>query len=269
MNKLDEIKQFLKSKGMTERTIKTYSSILSKVIHQLGMNFTEDQVENFLAYTDISPRTYNLYRAVINFYTTKELGYSLKFKKAKVPNSMPVYVTKDEINKIILLTRNIKHKLQLALMYSSGLRTYEIVRLKKYNFDLENFEINIRKGKGNKDRKTIIKPSLASALKRYLSSIDDNGYLFPSGDSHIVERTTQEILKHGKRLAEITRGFGCHDLRHSFAINCLEAGITIEDVRKYLGHSSLRTTQIYLQCMRSNSKVNAMKLESNITKCVL
>lgn len=150
---MQQLKQFLKSKGFTPSTVKTYCSILSKVFIKLGRRFTEDQVENLLAYMDLSPRTYNLYRNVINFYTTKELGFSLSFTKAKVPKSMPIYVTRKEINKIILLTQNIKHKLQLAFMYSSGLRVCEVVKLKKHNFDLDNFEITIRNGKGRKDMK--------------------------------------------------------------------------------------------------------------------
>lgn len=266
---MEEIKQFLKSKGFTPSSVKTYESILSKVFKKIGMNFTEKQAEDMLAYMDVSPRTYNLYRNVINFYSTKYLGYPITFTKSKVAHSLPNYVTKEEINKIILLTTNIKHKLQLALMYSSGLRVYEVVRLKKFNFDLTNFEINIIEGKGKKDRKTIIKPSLIQTLTRYISTLDDSDYLFQSGNSHISERTTQEILKNGKLKAGIKREFTCHDLRHSFAINCLDSGIDIEDVRKMLGHSSLKTTQIYLQCKRTNLREVAMKLERNITQCVI
>jgi site-specific recombinase XerD len=266
---MEEIKQFLKSKGFTNSTIKTYCSILQRVFNKLGSNFTEQQAEDMLSYSDLSPRSYNLYRAVINFYTTKYLGYSINFTKAKVEKSLPIYVTREEINLIIKLTTNIRHKLQLALLYSSGLRTYELVRLRKYQFDLINFEITIREGKGKKDRKTIIKPSLTRALQKYLSKLGDNDYLFPSGNSHIAERTTQEILKHGKHKAGIKREFTCHDLRHSFTINCLDSGIDIEDVRRMLGHSSLRTTQIYLQCKRTNLKEVAMKLEGSITKCVI
>ena len=266
---MDKIKIFLKSKGFTNSTIKTYCSILQKVFSKLGKIFTEEQAENLLAYWDLSPRSYNLYRTVINFYTKKELGYTITFTKAKVPVSLPNYIFREEINKVITFTPNIKHKLQLAFMYSSGLRVSEVIRLKKYNFDLGNFEIMVREGKGKKDRKTIIKPSVIPSLKLYLSKLENNDYLFPSGKSHIVERTTEEILKNGKNRVGIKRYFTCHDLRHSFAINCLNSGIDIEDVRKYLGHTSLRTTQIYLQCKITNSKENALKLERNITKCVI
>jgi len=267
--RIKEVAAFLKSKGYTKRTVKTYCSILRTAFHKLGLNFTEGEVEHYLAYRNLAPRSYNLNRAVINFYTEKYLGYSLKFTKAKVPKTLPKYVSRAEINRIIFHKKNIKHKLELSLMYSSGLRTCEVIRLKKHNFDLQNFTITIRQGKGKKDRQTIIKPSLIPALKKYLSRLDNNDYLFPSGNTHIAGRTVQEVLKAGKRKAEIKRKFGCHDLRHSFAANCLDAGIDIEDLRKMLGHTKLSTTQIYLQCRKGNLKQAAMKLEGNITKCVI
>ena len=117
---------------------------------------------------------------------------------------------------------------------------------------------------------TIIKKdeflNLIPILRKYLDGLDDNDYLFPTYKGHIVERTVQEVLKNGKRKAGIKRKFTSHDLRHSFAINCLDKGIDIEEVRKMLGHARLDTTQIYLQCKRTKLKEIALKLERNITQ---
>ena len=265
--KMQEIKQFLKSKGLSNKTIKTYTAILTDVFDKMGKDFTEEQVEYYLTFKNISPRTYNLYRNVINFYTTKYLGYSLTFSKAKVANSLPTYVTKEEINSIILLTPNLKHKLGLALIYSSGLRTYELVRLKKYDFDFNNLMISVKEGKGKKDRQTILKPSLVNQVMKYLKYLkNDNPYFFQTYRGHISERSFQEVLSRGIKKAGIQKKITLHDLRHSFAINCLDKGIDIEDLRKMLGHSSLKTTQIYLQCKQTNLKEIALKLERNISQ---
>lgn len=265
---MQEIKQFLKSKGLCEKTLKSYTSILSDVFDKIGKDFTEDKAEYYLTFKNISPRTYNLYRNVINFYTTKYLGYSLTFSKAKVSKSLPTYVTKAEINSIILLTLNIKHKLGLALIYSSGLRTYELVRLKKYVFDFNNLRIDVKKGKGKKDRQTILKPSLVKPITKYITTLkQDNPYFFQTYRGHISERSFQEVLSRGIKKADIQKKITLHDLRHSFAINCLDSGIDIEDLRKMLGHSSLKTTQIYLQCKQTNLKEIALKLERNISQC--
>lgn len=70
-------------------------------------------------------------------------------------------------------------------------------------------------------------------------------------------------------MAGLTKHFTLHDLRHSFAINLLNQGVDLEIVRKLLGHGSLRTTQIYLQCRTIDLKALAMKLDGNITQCVM
>jgi integrase/recombinase XerD len=267
---MQEIKQFLKSKGMTEKTIKTYTSILFDVFNKIGRNFTEQQAEYYLTFKNLSPRSYNLFRAVINFYTKQYLNYQLKFSKSKVPHSLPTYVTKDEINSIIFLTPNIKHKLGLALMYSSGLRSYELVRLKKHDFDFNNYNVRIKEGKGKKDRDTILKISLVTPIKNFMLSLkQDNPYFFQTYRGHISERSFQEVLKRGIARAGIQKNITLHSLRHSFAINCLDSGIDIEDVRRMLGHSSLKTTQIYLQCKTTKLKEIALRLNQNITQCNL
>ena len=79
----------------------------------------------------------------------------------------------------------------------------------------------------------------------------------------IKDNPTEEQIKEGKKIKEdllgleenltkIEKEFTCHSLRHSFAINLVNQGIDIEIIRRLLGHSSIRTTQIYLQCRTIN-----------------
>lgn len=266
LEKLNEIAVFLKSKGRTEKTIKTYICILNKLFSKIGTNFKEQEVEDFLIYANLSPRTYNLYRAVINFYTTKYLNFFIKIDKAKIPRSLPTFVTKEEINKIISNTLNKKHKLGLALLYSSGFRIGELCRLKKEDFNFGEYTVMIREGKGKKDRMTFINVRLVKILQNYINSIKDSDYIFPTYNGHISERSFEEVLKRALKKSGITKDITLHDLRHSFAINLVNAGIDIEEVRKMLGHNTLRTTQIYLQCKTSNLKEIALRLDGNITQ---
>jgi integrase len=112
-----ELPQYFKDKS-----IKAYCYVLSKVFHRIGMEFKAEDVENLFTQLNISPRTYNQYRTIINFYTTKYLNYSLAFTKAKVDKSLPTFVTREEFNKVILTIPNLKHRLGFCLMYGSGLR---------------------------------------------------------------------------------------------------------------------------------------------------
>ena len=131
-DKIDEIRAFLKSKGFKQKSIKTYSSIIKKITTKLSDDFTGEQLENLFTKLNLSPRTYNLYRTVMNFYTKKYKGFEVSFTKAKVPKQIPLSINKEEINKILKSIPNLKHKLIIALMYSSGLRVGEAIRLKKH-----------------------------------------------------------------------------------------------------------------------------------------
>jgi len=267
--KLIEINQFLKSKGFTEKSIKTYSSILKKTFEKIGECFAEQRAEELLTTLNLKPRAYNLYRTVINFYTKKYLGYELKFTKAKVDKSLPTYVTLDEFKRLLLVIPNIKHRLGFELMYLSGLRVGEICRLEKHNIYYDKKKILV-KGKGGKHRYTILRESILPYLKRFAEKTNPNNpYLFQTYRNHISERSFEERLRKAIKDSKLTKKFKCHDLRHSFAINLLHRDTDIETVRKLLGHSSLRTTQIYLQCLNYDLTELVNRLDGNITQCVI
>ncbi|MFH1527332.1 MAG: tyrosine-type recombinase/integrase [Bacteroidota bacterium] len=270
--KIIEIRSFLQSKGLTDKSIKTYCNILSKIFINLGYVFTQENVELWLTKKRLQPRTYNLYRQVINFYTKKYLYYELSFTKSKVPKHMPNYVSIDVFKKILSVIPNLKHRIAFELMYCSGLRVFEVVRLKKYNINLDSRVINVR-GKGNKDRKTIIRSFLIDILDIYIKSINKNNpandYLIQSQNKHLSERSLQERLKKALIDSNSSMKITCHDFRHSFAVNLLKRGINIEYVRRLLGHSSLRSTQIYLQCLDNDFTKISIHLDGNITQCVI
>lgn len=259
---MEEIRSFLKSKGFKKTSIDSYCFVINKVITHLGKDFKLKDVEELFSKLNLQPRTYNQYRTIINFYTTKYLGYNLNFTKAKVNQSLPTYVSKEEFNKVLTQIPNIKHKLGLCLIYCSGLRSCELVRLKKHNIYFDRSIILIKEGKGGKDRQTILPSKVAGWLEHFSKTTNPNSpFLFQTYRGHISERSFQEVLKRSIHKSKITKHFTLHDLRHTFAINLLNKGVDIEIVRKLLGHSSLRTTQIYLQCRTVDLTELVMKLE--------
>ena len=246
--------QYLRSKNIKERSIKSYVSVISKIISKLGESFTEEQVENYLASLNISPSTYNNYRAIIGFYTEHKLGYKIKFSKAKTNNFLPVELTKEEFKMFLSVIPNIKHKIGFRLMYESGLRVEEVIKLEVYDINFDKLTIRVR-GKGNKDRYTIMNETLAQDIREYINGLDKNNpYLMQKeyGGKHITVRTLQERLKTAKIDSKILKKFTCHSLRHSFAINLVNMGFDIELISRLLGHSSIKTTQIYLKCRQIN-----------------
>lgn len=253
------MQQFLKSKGMKEKTIKTYISIINKVTKAIGEKFNQNELEDYLATLNLKPSSYNLYRAVMNFYTEKKLGYKITFTKAKKNKFLPTEVNKIEFYNFLQTIPNLKHRLGFGLMYESGLRVNEIVNVKKHDIDFDKLTIRVR-GKGNRDRYTILPEGLAKELKEFTKN--KGGYIFTNQNNNkkLTIKTFQERLNKARIDAKIEKEFTCHSLRHSFAINLVNQGIDIEIVRKLLGHSSIRTTQIYLQCRT----IDLTKIAKNI-----
>jgi len=257
--KLNEIEKFLKSKGFKKKSLNTYTSIINKVLIKLGKNFKEEELEQLFTELDLKPRSYNLYRSVMNFYTKQYLGYELSFTKAKVDKSLPTFVSQEEFNQFLSIINNPKHKLGFKLMYQCGLRVYELCRIKKHNIYFDKYSMLIADAKGGKHRLTFIPKSIIGELKSFLESTEkDNPYLFQTYRGHISERSFQERLKKAIKDSNLTKEFTCHSLRHSFAINLVNKQVDIEFVRKRLGHSCLKTTQIYLQCKTDNLMEIAM-----------
>ncbi len=248
-NKIIEIQQFLKSKGFKNTSIRSYCSIIEKVLKNIDEDFTEQQLETLFIKLNLSPRTYNNYWVIMNFYTKRYLSYNLKFKKAKVDKSLPTYVSREEFDKFLSVIPNIKHKLGFILMYHSEMRVYETCRIKKHNIYLDSFKIFIKEGKGGKDRYTITPQPQIRLLELYLETLPDDSYLFKTYRGHISERSFQERLNKAVKDSGLTKEFTCHSLRHSFAINLLNNGVDIKRIKELLGHNSLRTTEIYLQCV--------------------
>src|SRR3990167_11484653 len=98
---MQQIKSFLKSKGQKEKTIKTYCSVIGRTLKNLPENFNQEDVEKSFELMNLNPSTYNLYRTIFNFYTTKYRGFSLSFTKAKVNKPLPTYVSRDELKAVI------------------------------------------------------------------------------------------------------------------------------------------------------------------------
>jgi len=255
--KIEEISKFLKSKGFKEKSIKTYCSIINKVLLNLGEEFTEQQLENLFTKLNLKPRAYNLYRSVMNFYTKRYLNYELTFTKAKVSYKLATIITENEFYSMLKTIKNFRHKILLSIMYKCGLRISEVCKIRKQDIDIKRYKLFVRLGKGSKDRITVIPKSLAYYLSIYLNKMED--YLFKTNRGYISERSVDKILKTAVKKAEIKKRIVSHDLRKNFAINLEQKGVKVTRIQKMLGHTKLTTTQGYLDCVEDDLTDIAIK----------
>ncbi|MCI2425886.1 tyrosine-type recombinase/integrase [Candidatus Acetothermia bacterium] len=205
-----------------------------------------------MADRQVSNATLNLAINSLKFYYTQVLKRKFFFdiKHPKKEKRLPVILTKDEIRSMLEVTKNLKHKLLMEIMYASGLRVSEVIKLKMKNIDLEEGIIRVNLAKGEKDRQTILSKRAIEDLKTFLETRkDDNQYLFTGAQNkgHLSTRSAQKIVLQAAKLAGIKKDISCHNLRHSFATHLLEKGVDIRYIQKLLGHKRLETTQIYTQ----------------------
>jgi site-specific recombinase XerD len=135
----------------------------------------------YLANRQVSNAVLNLAINALKFYYTQILKRKFFFdiKHPKKEKRLPVVLIKDEIRKMLEATKNLKHKLLMEIMYASGLRVSEVIKLKIPDIDLEEGIIGVNLAKGKKDRQTILSKRVIEDLKIYLQErSDDNPYLF-------------------------------------------------------------------------------------------
>ncbi|RLI99552.1 MAG: integrase, partial [Candidatus Aenigmatarchaeota archaeon] len=163
---------------------------------------------------------------------------------AKKSLKLPLVLSREEINKMIEVTTNIKHKLVLMCLYFAGLRLDEVRNLKWQDIDFDRDIIHVKTTKGEKERVVFLHSKLKEMLEIY--GVNKQGLVFISQRGRKYnKRTIQQIVKNTAKKAGIKKMVTPHTLRHSFATHLLEAGADIRYIQQLLGHKSLRTTQIY------------------------
>ena len=140
----------------------------------------------------------------------------------------------------------------LALYYGCGLRRNEGVQLNVEDVLLNRKLVYVRKGKQNRERYIPLTRQVQEDLENYLDiarpsfkSHEKNPALLLSQKGRITGSCILIRIKLLGKKANITTAFGLHTLRHSIATHLLLAGMPLEQIARFLGHSSLESTQIY------------------------
>ncbi|MEH8017466.1 integron integrase [Rheinheimera muenzenbergensis] len=297
---LQSVAELMLSRRYAKRTVDTYLYwikffiLFNKKQHPIKLH--DADVERFLSYLvnerNVAAKTQAtalnalsfLYKVVLQ----NPLSLDMKFNRSRASPKLPVVLTRAEVKRLLQLI-DPKYKLITQLLYGSGLRLMEAIRLRVQDIDFDYLGLMVWQGKGNKNRRTTLAAELVPALQQqiagvtqYLQADLDNPnyagvwlptalqrkypaaprqlgwhYLFPSAvlsaepqtklirRHHIDESTVRKAIQQAARAAQIQKRVSCHTLRHSFATHLLESGADIRTVQEQLGHTDVRTTQIY------------------------
>lgn len=166
---------------------------------------------------------------------------------AKADKQLSLVLSREEIERILKAASNLRGKALLTLIYSSGLRVNEAIRLKTSDVLSERGQIRVRGGKGKKDRYTVLGDRALEVLRTYYDVCRPKEWLFPGRDagSHISQRTARRIFNRAKERAGINSEATIHSLRHAFATHLYENGENIRAIQKLMGHARLETTLRY------------------------
>ena len=178
-----------------------------------------------------------------------------KMQPVRVPRTLPVVLSREEVTRLIGAAGNLKHQTALSVAYGAGLRASEVVALKVGDIDSERMTLRIEQGKGHKDRYAMLAPLLLERLRvwwrvaRAQSKMLDGGWLFP-GLNPIESLSTRQLnraIHAAAQAAQIDKRVSMHTLRHSFATHLLEQKVDIRVIQVLLGHKKLDTTALYTQ----------------------
>ena len=257
---LIKLRQEMKLRNFSQKTIKSYlyyiTDFLSKSNKQIRQINNSD-VRNYLeklADSGTSTSTLNCAYSALKMYFEKIMfrKFFTTIPRAKKEKHLPEILSKDEIIKMLSHLKNPKHHCIVSLLYGSGLRVGEVVRIKMKDVDLERMVLLVRQGKGKKDRFTILPESLKDILNKQKQIKSSDDYLFTNpNNKHLSEASVQKIVAETARVVGINRVISPHTLRHSFATHLLENGTDMRYVQELLGHSDIRTTQIYTHVTNS------------------
>ena len=171
----------------------------------------------------------------------------------KLPKKLPAFLIQDEAKALVESVdgtgrSGVRDRAVLELLYGTGIRVGELVKLDLLHLDLQEGWIKVR-GKGNKERVVPVGGKALEAVSEYLRGRGrENGPLFiNSRRARLTPRSIQRIVKRRKTQAGIMKKTTPHTLRHSFATHLLEEGADLRGIQELLGHSSLSTTQRYTQ----------------------
>jgi len=263
---IKEFSDYIKKKNYSENTYISYISDLYYFYLHVNkdlINVCENDIREYLEYLNGKKensssirrkiscfKTFYKFLYLENFIEKKDYPMS-RIAYPKLEKKLPKFIYYNDLLEIIDESKRdkdgIRDKLIIEMLYATGVRVSELINIKYSDIDYNNKRIRVC-GKGNKERIVYFGDYALDALKEYTATHKKNneGYVFTnSKGGRLSDRGVRYIIDNIMKKLSVKVHVTPHVLRHTFATDMLNNGCDIRIVQELLGHSSLRTTEIY------------------------
>lgn len=189
--------------------------------------------------------------AVIRFL--KWLGLEVKPTIPRTRRREIRALTDDEIQRLKNSLKRIKDKLLIQLLLDTGLRSKEVLSIRKSDINFEKNYIIVRNTKNGEERIVFFTEETKKLLRKYTEKLNDNQKLFDI----TYDALYRKLKRLGKKLGIDLRP---HILRHTFATEAIRKGMPLPMVQKILGHKDIRTTQVYTHLLTEDLQETYKKI---------
>lgn len=253
-----EFEKFLIIQRVAPKTKEAYLRAVQEITVYHGQTAEElsnEQIQDYLLYNiqekQLSWSSCNVLFCGLKKYYQSFAGRSeAEFTIPPRPRArrLPMLLSRKEVQGILTAKDNIKHRALLTTVYGSGLRASEVVKLRPEHIESSRMMIRVEQGKGNKDRYTILSKKCLELLREYWRAFQPEEWLFFGKEKSrpMSISSAQQIYYQAKKKAGVSKGRGIHTLRHCFATHLMEDGTELYMIKRWLGHSALKTTCTYL-----------------------
>lgn len=257
----------LQLNGLAKRSQESYTRAVRQLVDFYGKTpdlVTEQELqEYFLHCKNVSKWSGSSLRICysgIRFFFVNVLQrdwHTFDYLRAKREQKLPAVLSKEEVKRILESVRTPHNHAFLVTVYSCGLRLNEALNLEVSDIDSQRMMIHVRGGKGAKDRYVPLPQSTLVILRKHWASHRNPRLIFPAwgrglqsaatAETPMAKGSAQGVMGAAKKAAGVRKKGVClHTLRHSYATHLLEAGVNLRVIQRYLGHTKLETTLIYL-----------------------
>ena len=258
----DRMIEHMELRNLAENTISRYLYHLREYVKMFRKSpdlLGEEEVRGYLYHLRNEKKSswsnINIAYSALRFFYVDTLYRDWQVRKIPRPKGerkLPVVLSRKEVKRLFEVMESLKHRVILETIYSGGLRVSEGAHLKIADIDGDRMQIRVGQGKGNKDRYTLLSKCVLVDLREYWCAYRPQNWLFFGRykDKPVTRGGIQWIFKAAKAKAQINKPATVHSLRHSFATHLLEQGVDIFTIQRLLGHTSIRTTLIYIHIQR-------------------